>query len=114
MFCADCAALEPGQPRQGAGDPAGAHENIYTLPDELAGRIAHMVRRVAVAIRTGYPCDGVTVRQNNEPAGGQDVWHLHTHVIPRYIGDGKYLGVPVRADDRDRARYAGRLRELLR
>ena len=90
------------------------HENIYTLPDELAGRIAHMVRRVAVAIRTGYPCDGVTVRQNNEPAGGQDVWHLHTHVIPRYIGDGKYLGVPVRADDRDRARYAGRLRELLR
>ena len=71
-------------------------------------------RRVAVAIRTGYPCDGVTVRQNNEPAGGQDVWHLHTHVIPRYIGDGKYLGVPVRADDCDRARYAARLRELLR
>ena len=71
-----------------------------------------MVRRVAVAIRTGYPCDGVTVRQNNEPAGGQDVWHLHTHVIPRYIGDGTYLGVPVRADDRDRARYADRLREL--
>ena len=57
--------------------------------------------------------DGVTVRQNNEPVGSQDVWHLHTHVIPRHIGDGKYLGVPVRADDRDRARYAGRLRELL-
>ncbi|MCE2449016.1 MAG: HIT family protein [Candidatus Latescibacteria bacterium] len=102
---ADCAALESGQPRQGAGDPAGAHE--------LAGRIAHMVRCVAVAIRTGYPCDGVTVRQNNEPAGGQDVWHLHTHVIPRHIGDGMHLGVPVRADDRDRARYADRLRGLL-
>ena len=45
----------------------------------------------------------MTVRQNNEPAGGQDVWHLHTHMIPRYISDGKYQGVPVRADDRDRA-----------
>ena len=55
----------------------------------------------------------MTVRQNNESAGGQDVWHLHTHVIPRYIGDGIYMGVPVRADDRDRTRYADRLRELL-
>ena len=60
------------------------------------------VRRVAVAIRTGYPRDGMTVRQNNEPAGGQDVWHLHTHMIP--IGDGKYQRVPVRVDDRDLAR----------
>ena len=50
---------------------------------------------------------------SHEPAGGQDVWHLHTYVIPRHIGDGMHLGVPVRADDRDRARYADRLRELL-
>ena len=95
----------PANPGKALVIPLAHIENVYTLSDELAGRIAHMVRRVAVAIRTGYPCDGVTVRQNNEPAGGQDVWHLHTHVIPRHIGDGKYLGVPVRADDRDRARY---------
>ena len=37
------------------------------------------MRRVAVTIRTGYPRDGMTVRQNNEAAGRQDVWHLHTH-----------------------------------
>ena len=104
----------PANPGKALVIPLAHYENIYTLPDELARRIAHMVRRVAVAIRTGYPCDGVTVRQNNEPAGGQDVWHLHTHVIPRYIGDGMYLGVPVRADDCDRARYADRLRGLLR
>ena len=78
----------PANPGKALVIPLAHIENIYTLPDELAGRIAHMVRRVAVAIRTGYPCDGVTVRQNNEPAGGQDVWHLHTHVIPRYLGDG--------------------------
>ena len=39
--------------------PLAHHENVYALPDELAGRIAHMVRRVAVA-STGYPCDGVS------------------------------------------------------
>ena len=91
--------------------PLAHHENLYTLPDELAGRIGHVVRRVALAIRTGYPSDGVTVLQNNEPAGDQDVWHLHTHVIPRYTGDRKDQGLSVRADDRER--YASRLRELL-
>lgn len=93
--------------------PLAHHENVYTLPDELAGRIAAAVRRVALAIRTGYPADGVTVLQNNEPAGDQDVWHLHTHVIPRYAGDSRGRARRVRADDRDRRRYAARLRELL-
>ena len=30
---------------------------------------------------------GVTIRQNNEPHGGQDVFHVHFHVIPRFAGD---------------------------
>ena len=93
--------------------PLAHHENIYALPDDLAGRIARMARRVASAMRRGYPCDGVTVRQNNEPAGDQDVWHLHTHVIPRHTGDdlrGSRFG---RADDAERARYAVLLRESL-
>ena len=103
----------PANPGKALVIPLEHHENLYTLPDELAGRVARTVRRVAVAIRTGYPSDGVTVRQNNEPAGGQDVWHLHTHVIPRYTGDQEDRRLPVRADDGDRARYASLLRELL-
>ena len=103
----------PANPGKALVIPLEHHENLYTLPDELAGRVARTVRRVAVAIRTGYPSDGVTVRQNNEPAGGQDVWHLHTHVIPRYTGDREDRRLPVRADDGDRARYASLLRELL-
>jgi histidine triad (HIT) family protein len=39
-------------------------------------------------MRTAFACDGITTRQNNEPAGGQDVWHLHVHVIPRHDSDG--------------------------
>jgi histidine triad (HIT) family protein len=38
-----------------------------------------------------YRCDGVSTRQHNEPAGDQDVWHLHVHVFPRYEGDQLYL-----------------------
>ena len=49
-----------------------------------------LVQRVAVAMRAAYACDGISVRQHNEPAGGQDVWHLHVHVFPRYDGDRLY------------------------
>ena len=35
-----------------------------------------------------YEDEGIHIRQNNEPAAGQDVFHLHLHVIPRYQGDG--------------------------
>ena len=98
----------PANPGKALVIPLAHIENVYTLPDAGRPHRPHGAPRGG-RHRTGYPCDGVTVRQNNEPAGGQDV--CTTHVIPRYIGDGKYR--PVRADDRDRARYAGRLRDLL-
>lgn len=94
--------------------PVAHVENIYALPDELAGRIARVARRVAIAMRRGYPCDGVTIRQNNEPAGGQDVWHLHTHVVPCHTGGKRRSSRFRRADDAERARYAARLRRSLR
>ena len=100
-------------PGHGLVIPLAHHENIYALPDDLAGRIARMARRVAIAMCRGYPCDGVTVRQNNEPAGDQDVWHLHTHVIPRHTGDNLRRSRFGRADDAERASYAVLLRESL-
>lgn len=104
---------DPGGPGRALVIPTTHYENIYALPDDVAGRIARMVRLVAMAMRHGYPCDGIAVRQNNEPAGGQDVWHLHTHVVPRH-NDRPY---PVyrleQADDAERARYAALLRRSL-
>jgi diadenosine tetraphosphate (Ap4A) HIT family hydrolase len=32
--------------------------------------------------------DGVSIRQNNGEHGGQDVLHVHFHVVPRFAGDG--------------------------
>ena len=98
--------------------PLAHFKNIYTLPDDLAGRIAGIARRVAIAMRRGHPCDGVTVRQNNEPAGGQDVWHLHTHVVPchtlRSLGrQMARLTSPAGERCRASTRYAARLRQSL-
>ena len=42
--------------------------------------------RHAIAAKKAFEADGVTVSQFSEAAGGQLVFHLHFHVIPRYEG----------------------------
>lgn len=70
--------------------PNQHHENIYDLPPGLALPIQRVARRIALAFKAAYGCDGVPTRQHNEPAGQQDVWHYHLHVFPRYAGDDLY------------------------
>jgi histidine triad (HIT) family protein len=56
---------------------------LYELPDRLATDVITTVRHVALAVRDAFDADGTTIKQNNDPPG-QDVFHLHVHVIPRY------------------------------
>ena len=70
--------------------PNEHHENLYTLPSRLAVPIHESVQLIARAMKTAFSCPGISTRQHNEPAGGQDVWHYHVHVFPRFDGDGLY------------------------
>jgi histidine triad (HIT) family protein len=54
-------------------------------PDDLADLIK-VTQRIAKAAVTVFSADGLTIQQFNEPAGGQVVFHLHIHVIPRRNG----------------------------
>lgn len=65
-------------------------ENIYDISDELVGKVYAATKKIAIAIRSTYECTGTSTRQHNEPDGGQDVWHFHVHVFPRYKDDGLY------------------------
>ncbi len=66
--------------------PKAAARNILDV--ELASLEAVMatVQKVARAAKAAFDADGVTVQQFNEAAGGQVVFHLHVHVIPRFAG----------------------------
>jgi histidine triad (HIT) family protein len=54
-------------------------------PDNLAHliKVAQKIAKAAVKV---FDADGLTIQQFNEPAGGQVVFHLHFHVIPRKTG----------------------------
>ena len=54
-------------------------------PASLAALIVS-VQKVARAVKTAFQAEGLTLFQFNEPAGGQTVFHLHVHVIPRHEG----------------------------
>ena len=66
-------------------------------------------------LKTAYRCEGTSTRQHNEPAGYQDVWHLHAHVFPRYPGDRLYERHEEKrwASPEERAPYAAKLRAVL-
>ena len=70
--------------------PRTHHENLYDLPADIGHAVWDLTQRVAVAMRETYDCAGISTRQHNEPAGGQDVWHLHVHVFPRREDDRLY------------------------
>lgn len=63
--------------------PKNPARNLFDVePDDLA-HVARVAQKVARAARAAFEADGVTVQQFNENAGGQVVFHLHIHVIPR-------------------------------
>ncbi len=62
-----------------------ARNLLDAAPEDLARAIA-TVQKVARAVKAGMKADGITLQQFNEPAGGQVVFHLHFHVLPRWDG----------------------------
>ena len=64
---------------------APARNILDVTPDDLA-QVMKVVQKIAQAGVRVFAADGVTIQQFNESAGGQVVFHLHVHVIPRQDG----------------------------
>ena len=66
-----------------------ARNVLDATPEQLAACMA-TAQTIARALMPAFNADGITIQQFSEPAGGQVVFHLHVHVIPRW--DGVKLG----------------------
>jgi histidine triad (HIT) family protein len=66
--------------------PKAPARNILDVdPDDLT-HLALVSQKVAKAGMKVFKADGITMQQFSEPAGGQVVFHLHVHIIPRFAG----------------------------
>ncbi len=68
-------------PRSHAGD-------IWEINESDACAVMAMAKRVAHLLDERLTPDGLNLTQSNRPAGWQEVFHFHLHVIPRWAGDG--------------------------
>lgn len=96
--------------------PNEHYENIYEVPDKVGHRIFEIAKKISVAMKKAYKCDGITIRQNNEPASEQHAFHYHLHVFPRYEGDKFETTKPTDkflSDPKDRIIYAKKLNKYL-
>ncbi len=70
--------------------PKKHYDPVTETPDELLAKLHLAAKRIAQAQMNGLGADGVNIMQNNGTAAGQEVPHIHVHVIPRFEGDGHH------------------------
>jgi histidine triad (HIT) family protein len=74
--------------------PKSHHERLQDLPEEAASRVYTVAHRLTEAAEASVDADATTVAVNDGAAAGQEVPHVHCHVVPRFDDDG---GGPVHA-----------------
>lgn len=69
--------------------------SLEELEEADGAELFEVARRLAAALRrSGVKCEGVNLHLADGPAAGQEVFHVHLHVIPRFKGDGCGLRLP--------------------
>lgn len=70
--------------------PKKHYDPVTDTPDHVLKQLHLAAKRMAQAQMNGLGADGVNIVQNNGKAAGQEVPHIHVHVIPRFENDGHH------------------------
>ena len=69
--------------------------SLAELDPEDGAHVFRIAHRFAAKLRaSGLRCEGVNLFLADGVAAGQEVFHVHLHVVPRYPGDGFGLRMP--------------------
>jgi histidine triad (HIT) family protein len=78
--------IMPRAPGHALVIPKAPARNLLDVAEDDLAHVMKVAQKIARAAKTAFHADGITLQQFNEAAGGQVVFHLHVHVIPRHDG----------------------------
>jgi histidine triad (HIT) family protein len=80
----DIMPIHPGHvlvvPKQHSAD-------IFDSSEDTLAKLISVAKKLAPAVVEATKADGINIGMNNKKAAGQDVFHIHLHIIPRYEND---------------------------
>lgn len=102
-ICAVFMDLNPLNPGHVLVVPLKPVERLTSLDSKVAGHLFEIAQKVLKAIEmSGIKIDGANVFLSDGEVAGQEVPHVHLHVVPRFTGDGMRVsfGKPFQREDR--------------
>jgi histidine triad (HIT) family protein len=66
--------------------PKSPSRNLLDASPATLANLMASVQKVAAAAQKAFNANGIQIRQYNEEAGGQTVFHLHVHILPIKVG----------------------------
>lgn len=93
--------------------PKAPSRNLLDADPAIFAPLFGTVQKVARAAKQAFGADGVLIKQYNEPAAGQTVFHLHVHILPRIDGIALRPHTGQMADHTVLAMHAGLIRAAL-
>ena len=94
--------------------PKAASRNLLDADPAIFGHLMMVVQKVARAAKQAFGAEGILIKQFNEPAAGQTVFHLHVHILPRRHGIELRPHTGKMADHALLAKHAEMIRAVLR
>lgn len=89
--------------------------DIYTLDEPSASAVMKAAVTISKAVKNATKCDGINLIQSNGMAAGQDVFHFHLHIKPRWESDNVTLRWDTRnIPEEERTELAALLRASLK
>ncbi|MFC5831693.1 HIT family protein [Nonomuraea insulae] len=67
--------------------PRGHARDLWELSEDACAKVARLVHRVGALLRVALAPDGLSVTHATGEAAGQEVFHYHAHVVPRWRDD---------------------------
>jgi len=65
--------------------PKQHYIEVSDIPDQVLANTYIVTKRISAPVKKVTHADGISIVQQNGRAAGQDIFHFHVHVIPRFL-----------------------------